>query len=71
MIDLKQVPDTNIIIVTAKGTITGDDYENCIIPAIEATLKEYDKLRFLHVMAARGIRRIPQYSVSEVWSSPF
>lgn len=50
MIDLKQIPDSNIIIITAKGKITGDDYENSIVPAIEETLKEYDKLRFLYIL---------------------
>jgi len=50
MIDLKQIPESNIIIVTAKSEITGDDYDNVIVPAIEATRENYDKLRFLYVL---------------------
>ena len=51
MIELEQIPDTNIIIVTAKDKITGDDYENILVPAIESTLEKFDKLRFLYVLA--------------------
>lgn len=50
MIELKQIPDTNIIIVTAKDKITADDYENTLVPAIESTLEAHDKLRFLYVL---------------------
>ena len=49
MIELKQVPDSNIITVTAKSKITGDDYEDSIMPAIAAVLEEHDKVRFLYV----------------------
>ena len=50
MIELAQVPDTNIIIITAKGKITDDDYEDTIVPAIEETLKNYEKMRFLYIL---------------------
>jgi hypothetical protein len=50
MIDLRQAPDSNILIVTAQGKITGDDYENTLVPAIRATLEQYDKLRFLYIL---------------------
>ncbi len=50
MIELKQIPDTNIIIVTAKSKITGNDYENILFPAVDATLKQYDKMRFLYIL---------------------
>lgn len=50
MIDLQQIPDSNIVIVTAKGEISGDDYEDAIVPAIEATLKAHDKMRFLYIL---------------------
>ncbi len=49
MIDLQQIPDSNIIIATASGKITGDDYDNILVPAVKATLKAYDKLRLLYV----------------------
>lgn len=50
MIELQQTPGTNIISMTAKGEVTGDDYENVITPAIQATLKQYDKIRLLFVL---------------------
>ncbi|MCO5183746.1 MAG: STAS/SEC14 domain-containing protein [Anaerolineae bacterium] len=50
MIELQHSADSNIIIVTAKSKVTGDDYENVLIPAIQSTLEQYDKLRFLYVL---------------------
>ncbi len=50
MIELKQIPDTNILIITAKGEITDDDYEDQIVPAVENVLENYEKLRFLYVL---------------------
>ena len=38
MFELNQEPDSNILFVTVKGDITGDDYEDVLIPAMEATL---------------------------------
>ena len=50
MVELDKIPDSNVVIITAKGKITNDDYEDAIVPAIEDTLKEYDKMRFLYVL---------------------
>ena len=50
MIDLKQIPDTNILIITAKGEVTDDDYEDQIVPAVERILENYEKLRFLYIL---------------------
>jgi hypothetical protein len=47
MYELEKVPDTNILLVTAKGKITDDDYEDVLIPAIESTLQKFDKVRIL------------------------
>ena len=44
---MKDFPD-NVLAITAKGQVTGDDYENVIIPAVEAKLKEYSKIRLLY-----------------------
>ena len=47
MIELIQnVPD-NVVAFKFIGKVTGDDYENVLIPAMEATLKKYDKVRAL------------------------
>ena len=48
MIELMQDVPENVVALTAKGKVTGDDYENVIIPAIEARLKDYDKIRLLY-----------------------
>ena len=50
MIELQQTPDTNIIIANAKGKITGDDYENILIPAIKSVREQYDKIRILFII---------------------
>ena len=47
MYDLEKIPDSNVLIVTAKGKITDDDYEDVLIPAMESTLENYDKVRIL------------------------
>ena len=57
MLELQQVPDTNIIIMTATSKISGDDYENIFMPALEAMRKQYDKLR-LAVYSWQRVRRI-------------
>ena len=50
MIELEQPANSNVIMITAKGKITDDDYEDSIVPAVESKLKEYDKIRFLYVL---------------------
>jgi len=48
MIELMQDVPENVVAMTAKGKVTADDYENVIIPAIEAKLKDYEKIRLLY-----------------------
>ena len=48
MIELMQDVPENVVAMTAKGKVTGADYENVIIPAVEAKLKDYDKIRLLY-----------------------
>lgn len=38
----------NVLGVTAEGEVTGSDYENVLIPAIEDKLKANGKIRFLY-----------------------
>ena len=47
MYELEKVPDTNVLLLTAKGKITDDDYEDVLIPALDSTLEKYDKVRIL------------------------
>ena len=41
------LPD-NVLGFTAKGTVTANDYESVIIPAVEALFSRQDKVRFLY-----------------------
>ncbi len=42
----------NVIGVTGEGEITGSDYENVLIPAVEAKLKDHKKIRFIYHMGS-------------------
>ena len=41
------LPDT-VLGFTAKGTVTANDYESVIIPAVEAVFSRQSKVRFLY-----------------------
>ncbi|MGB7971814.1 MAG: STAS/SEC14 domain-containing protein [Candidatus Deferrimicrobiaceae bacterium] len=41
------LPD-NVLGFTAKGTVTANDYESVIIPAVEALFSRQSKVRFLY-----------------------
>jgi hypothetical protein len=47
---VEQIPDLpeNVIGFTAKGTVTANDYESVIIPAVEALFSRRSKVRFLY-----------------------
>lgn len=40
------MPD-NVLAVTARGTVTAQNYENVLLPAVESVLKRHKKIRFL------------------------
>lgn len=40
----------NVLGIEAKGEVTDDDYDNVLIPAVEAHLEHQDKIRLLYVM---------------------
>jgi hypothetical protein len=44
---ISHLPD-NVLGFTAKGTVTANDYESVIIPAVEALFSRYRKVRFLY-----------------------
>ena len=44
---IPNLPD-NVLGVTAKGTVTADDYESVIMPAVEALFSRHGKVRFLY-----------------------
>jgi hypothetical protein len=47
---IEQIPDLpdNVLGFTAKGTVTSDDYESVIIPAVEKLFSRQSKVRFLY-----------------------
>ncbi len=63
MLELQQIPDTNIIILTAKGKISGDDYENTFVPALEEMRKQHEKLRLLYILG----KEYDGYGAEAMW----
>lgn len=47
---VERIPDLpdNVIGFTAKGTVTAEDYESVIIPAVESLFARQSKVRFLY-----------------------
>jgi len=47
---IEQIPNLpdNVLGFAAKGTVTADDYESIIIPAVESLFAQRDKVRFLY-----------------------
>jgi len=48
MLQLLQPTTGNVVSITASGTVTAEDYESVLIPAIEETVKSHDKVRVLY-----------------------
>ena len=40
----------NTLVFEAIGTVTGEDYEKTLIPALEEALQKYDKINFLYLL---------------------
>lgn len=51
---VEQIPDLpdNVLGFTAKGTVSANDYESVIIPAVEALFARQNKVRFLYHLGA-------------------
>lgn len=63
MIEL--IPDlpAGVVGVEAKGEVTGDDYDQVLIPAIERALEGRDKVRLLYVLGTE----FDGYSAAAMW----
>jgi len=48
MIEVMKDLPPNVVGLVARGNVTGKDYEDVVIPTIEARLKEHKKLRLLY-----------------------
>jgi hypothetical protein len=60
---IPNLPD-NVLGFTAKGTITANDYESVIIPAVEALFSRYHKVRFLYHLG----EEFSEFEVSAMWN---
>ncbi len=47
IIELGDFPD-NIVAVQAQGQVTGDDYTQTLVPAVEKRLERFDQIRLLY-----------------------
>jgi len=56
------MPD-EIVAVSAKGTVTGEDYENVLVPAIEDRLKRHQKIRMLYELG----REFSGFTAAAMW----
>ena len=46
------LPDS-VVAFSAEGQITGQDYEEVIIPAIDAAFERHEKIRLLYLVAPK------------------
>jgi hypothetical protein len=52
MIEIMSGLPEHVLAFTAKGKVTGEDYESVLIPAIEEKLKKYSKISLLYHLGA-------------------
>ena len=48
MLELIQEMPENVVAIRASGKVTGEDYDNVFIPAVEEKLKVLEKIRILY-----------------------
>jgi len=49
MLEVKSDMPGNVVSVVASGTVTGQDYEKVLIPAMEEKMARFGKIRILYV----------------------
>ncbi len=59
---IEGLPD-NVLGFEAMGKVTGDDYKDVIMPAVEASVKKNEKLRMLYLLGAE----FESYSPGAMW----
>jgi hypothetical protein len=50
MIEIMQGLPENVVAVNVSGEVTGEDYKNVLIPAVEEKIQKYGKVRILYHM---------------------
>jgi hypothetical protein len=53
MIELIEGLPDNVVGFSARGTLSSDDYEKVLIPAVDRALESHDKLRLLSVLGGQ------------------
>lgn len=53
----------NVLGFTAKGTVTADDYESVIMPAVEAMFSRREKVRFLYCLG----EEFSEFELGAMW----
>ncbi|MCG6887097.1 MAG: STAS/SEC14 domain-containing protein [Proteobacteria bacterium] len=48
MLELIEDMPGNVLAIKASGEVTAEDYETIMVPAVEARLKQFDKVRMLY-----------------------
>jgi len=59
---ITDLPDT-VLGFKASGELTGDDYRNVLVPAVEVALAKQEKLRLLYVLGAE----VTGFSAGAAW----
>ena len=63
MIEITSGMPDNILAVTAHGTVTAQDYENILLPAVEDAIKRHKKIRLLF----RTAEDFSGYTAGAMW----
>ncbi len=63
MIEIISGTPDNILAVTAHGTVTAQDYDNVLLPAVDDVLKRHKKIRFLF----RTAKDFSGYTAGAMW----
>jgi hypothetical protein len=63
MIELISGMPDNVLAVAAHGTVTAEDYENVLLPAVGDAIKKYKKIRFLF----RTAEDFAGYTAGAMW----
>ena len=59
---MTDLPD-GVLGFEASGKVTGDDYSEVLVPAVEAALKQYDKIGLLYVLG----KDFDHYTAGAAW----
>ncbi|HEX4086330.1 MAG TPA: STAS/SEC14 domain-containing protein [Chthoniobacteraceae bacterium] len=63
MIEISYGTPENLVIATAHGKVTAEDYERTLIPAVEAKLKAHKKVRMLYHLD----RDLSGFTAGAIW----